>query len=113
MRLEQGDDAAARISPPRGIERRANLGGMVGIVVHDQCAEVVAEDLEAAVDTEELCERGRDHRYVDAELAADGDRGERVENVVLTGHEQLEESDPLDVEGDPPIGESDVRGPEV
>ena len=47
--------------PPRAaVERGADLGRVVRVVVDDQRAVVVAEDLEAAVDAEELRQAGGD-----------------------------------------------------
>ena len=98
MRLKQRDDAALRIAAARGVERGPDLGRMMRVVVDDQRAVVVAEDLEAAIDAEELGDAGGDRVGADAELARDRDRGQRVAHVVLARHEELEESDAVDFE---------------
>ena len=58
MRLEERDDAALRIAAARGVERGADLRRMMRVVVDDERAVVVAENLEAAVDAEELGDAG-------------------------------------------------------
>src|ERR1051326_1751277 len=91
MRLKQRPAPPSRIALARRAQRGTNLRRMMGVVVDDDRAAVVAEDLEAAVDAEELRERAGDRLMLDAELAADGDRGERVADLVLAGNEELVE----------------------
>ena len=111
MWLEERDDATLRVAAARGVERGADLGGMMRVVVDDQRAGIVAEDLETAVDAEELGQRGGGDVPVDAELARHGDRGERVAHVVLAGHEEFEEADAFDFERRAALVELDiVRG---
>src|SRR4051812_40564785 len=98
MRLEQSNDAALRIAAARGIERGADLGRMMRVVVDDKRAVVIAEDLKAPVDAEELGDPGSGPLGADAELPRDGDRGERVPHVVLAGNEEFEEADAVNFE---------------
>jgi hypothetical protein len=72
---------------------------MVRVVVDDERAGVVAEDLEAPVDAEELRQRARRGVRREAELARDRDRREGVADVVLAGDEELEEPEAGDLEG--------------
>ena len=99
MRLEERDDATVGIAAARGVERRADLGRMMRVVVDDDRAEVVAEDLEAAVDAEELRQRGaRSSRPGCRGARPTRDRRERVQHVVLARDEELEEADAGDFE---------------
>ena len=92
MRLEKRDEPARGISGARRIERGADLRRMVRVIVDDERAAVIAEDLEPAIDAEELRQRGGGDVGVNAELAGHGDGREGVAHVVLAGHEELEEA---------------------
>ena len=98
MRLKQRDDAAFGIAAARGVERRFDFGRMMRVVVDDQRAVVVAENLEAPVDAKELGDAGGDGVGADTELARHGDRRQRVAHVVLAGHEEFEEADAVHFE---------------
>ena len=73
------------LQPP---QRRLHLLGMVPVVVDDGDAADLALHLEAAVDALEGRARARRDLEGDAELAGDGDDGERVLRVVATRHAQ-------------------------
>src|SRR3954452_6941765 len=98
MRLKERDDAPFRIAAARRVERRFDLGRMMRVVVDDERAVVIAEDLKAAIDAEEFGNAGGGGVGADAELARDRDRGERVAHVVLAGYEEFEKSDAVDFE---------------
>src|SRR5437588_10010773 len=98
MRLKERDDAALGIAAARRVERRFDFGRMMRVIVDDERAVVVAEDLEAAIDAQELGNAGGDRVGTDAELARDCNRGQRIAHVVLAGNEELEETDAVDFE---------------
>src|SRR5262249_419194 len=85
MRLE-GDHEAAREAFPCRAERRADLLGMVAVVVDDEDVVLVALHLEAAMDTPELLERVGGDAERDLEVIGDREGGERVERVVSARH---------------------------
>src|SRR5947209_14712510 len=93
MRLKQRHDPALGITPPRRVERGANFRRVMRVIVDDQSAGVVAQDLETAVDAEEFGESGGDDGGADAELARDGDRSKSIAHVVLAGNEQTKPAD--------------------
>ena len=113
VRLEEGHDAPLRIAVSRRRERGPDLRRMVRVVVDDERAGVVAEDLEAPVDAEELCQRARRDVRREAELARDRDRRQGVADVVLAGNEELEEADAGNLEGGAAMLVMDVDGCEV
>src|SRR5204863_318821 len=113
VRLEKRDDAPFRIAVPRRRERGPDLRRMVRVVVDDERAGVVAEDLEAPVDAEELRQSARRDVRREAELERDRDRREGVADVVLAGDEELEEADAGDLEGGAAVLVVDVDGCET
>ena len=96
MRLEREHEAAPGKASARSGDRRRHLDRVMAVVV-DQRVTAAAVDvdfavaLEAAIDAREIRRaRLRDRRVADADLAADGDRGERVLHVVHAGQIELD-----------------------
>ena len=86
MRLERGDQAV-RLERPRGLERGAHLGGVMGVVVvHERAAASAAVLLEAASGARELREAGRGFLNGHARSAHRRQCGESIEDVVLAGY---------------------------
>ena len=89
--LEAGHEPAAVGHEAPSRERGADLGRMVGVVVEDErAARAGAVRLEAPGRAGVRAEGGRGLRDLDARLAAGGDRGQRVQHVVLAGHRKLD-----------------------
>ena len=89
MRLEDGDDAlvgAAR----RRLQRRGDLGGMVGVVVDDDHSGGATDLLEAACGAAERSEMRRRLGQSDAGVSEGGERRQRVHHVVFAGYAQLD-----------------------
>ena len=82
MRLDQGDDAAARAGAG-GLQHGGDLDGMVAVVVVDGHAVPGAGELEAALDAGEAGNGLADHVVGDAGLAGCRDGGQRVERIVV------------------------------
>src|SRR5712671_2804773 len=98
MRLKESDDTPLGVAAARSVERGANLCRMMRVVVDHQRTVVVAEDLKAPIDAEELRHSGSGGFRSNTELARDGDRGQGVADVVLARHEEFEKADALDFE---------------
>ena len=94
MRLERDDDPP--VERARRVEHRRNLGRMMAVVVDDQNAARLAAHLEAPLGAAELGEPGRDPVERQAELQADGHRGQRVLQVVPARHVQRQRAERLD-----------------
>jgi hypothetical protein len=84
MRLED-DVNAPKATLARCRQSGANLGGMVAIVVDDRHTVGAALELEAAIDTGKVRESCTNLIGGNVETEANGDRGGRVTDVVLTG----------------------------
>ena len=84
MRLDHGDDAAARAGAGR-FQHRGDLHGMMAVVVVDGDAVPGAGELEAALDAGEARHRLADRVVGDAGLARRGDRRQRIERIVMAG----------------------------
>ena len=54
VRCVDGDEAPSRVALPRGVDRGADLGGVMRVVVDDGHAATLAEDLETASRTAEI-----------------------------------------------------------
>src|SRR4028119_1820366 len=76
-----------------GGEDGADLGRVMAVIVDDGRALDVADLGEAALDAVELLEALRDLVVWNAELGGDADRGERVLDVVPSGHGELDVAD--------------------
>ena len=87
MRLEHDDQPPLEPGAGGGDDRR-DLGRVVAVVVDDQDAAGLAEQLEAALGAAELGQRRGDGLEAQPELEADGDGGERVQQVVAARHGQ-------------------------
>ena len=82
VRLEQHQRAARAGAAAQRLERRADLGRVVAVVVDHQHAARLAAHLEAAVDAGEGREPLLDRLEGQLEVEAHGHRGERVRHVV-------------------------------
>ena len=89
VRLE-GDEDAARHAGAGGGEDGGDFGRVVAVVVDDHDAVGFAENVEAAFGAFEFGERAGDTVERDAQLEADGDGGEGVEQVVAAGDAEAE-----------------------
>ena len=89
MRLEGDDDSAAEIARRR--KHRRDLRRMMPVVVDDQHAPDLASDIESTFGSAEGRQGGGGAIERHAELAADRDRGEGVEQVVAARHAQRED----------------------
>ena len=102
MRLERGDEPAARKRDARGGERRGDLGRMVRVVVDHRHAARFAESLEPPLRRrrtigEPACHRG-EPSAPSARPARE--RRERVEHIVTPGNGQLDRAEMFVVEDD-------------
>src|SRR4051812_50172064 len=88
-RLEEDVDAA-ETAQPGAVERGADLGGVMAVVVDDGDALLLAADLETAIDTAERGERLADDVGLDLEFHGDRDGGHRVQDVVAAGDAEVE-----------------------
>ena len=88
MRLEDRQHAPAQ--PARHAQGGADLGRMVGIVVHHADPGRLAAGLEPPRHAMESPEGLADVGETDFELETHGHRGERIEGVVLPGHVKLD-----------------------
>src|SRR5713226_9766074 len=91
MRLEQHQNAAVH-TQSRGIESRANFGGMMTVVVDDGNSAFLASHLKATVHTDECGQTFADLLRRNFQLRGYAHRGQRIQNVVLAGHAQLKTS---------------------
>src|ERR1051325_734641 len=89
MWLKGGDDAPARKRAACRSQRRTNLGRMMSVIVDDGDALRLAQPLEATLRSRERREPARQRVKVRAERKSCGNRGERVQDVVLSRHDQL------------------------
>src|SRR6185437_16823191 len=86
MRLEGGNDPPPRKRGARGGKRRANLGGVVRVVVDHGDPPRLAQSLESALHAAELREPRRHCGERNSERVSAAERRERVEHVVPPGH---------------------------
>src|SRR5713226_8498755 len=88
MRLEHGDDPTLEASLGGG-QRRADLDGVVTVVIDDDHASHLAAYLEAALDAGETGQRLLDREERNLEIEPDTDGGQRVEDVVPAGDQEV------------------------
>ena len=84
MRLDHGDDAAARAGAGR-FQHGGDLHRMMAVVVVDRDAVPGAGELEAALHAGEARHRRADRVVGDAGLARRRDRRQRIERIVMAG----------------------------
>ena len=113
VRLEERHDAATRIPAPGGVQRRPDLGRMVRVVIDDDRAGILAEDLKASIDAQKTSQPRGGGLSGDSKLAGHGDRRKRIAHVVFAGDEQTESSDSRHLECRSPLVVDDVRGPKL
>ena len=71
-------------------QRGGQLGGMVGVVIDDDCAVALALDLKAAARAVELLGCANGVLGLEAQRAHAAAHGQRIVNVVVAGHAQLD-----------------------
>ena len=122
MRLDHGNDAALT-GHARGAEHGSDLDGVMGVVVVDGGAVPLADTTEAPLDAGE-CGKGRaDHLVADARLARGGERGERVQRVVVAEQRErevlelaraaLDRGAEIGVEGDAVMIRPEIAQPDI
>src|ERR1035437_10085251 len=89
MRLEQHVNAPEP-AQAGAVERGADLGGVVSVIVHHGDAAFLAAQLEAAIDAAEGSQPFADGVGLDFEFHGDGDGGHGIEHVVAAGDAQRE-----------------------
>ena len=77
-------------------EHRGDLGRMMAVVVDDQDPVRLATHLEPPLGAAELAQARRQALERHAELEADGDGGQRVQQVVASRHVQLQATERLE-----------------
>ena len=85
MRLKEHDDAASRRTYLRSRERRLNLRRVMTVIVNDEHARLFAFELKAAVCVRKVAQGFADSFERHFQLEADGNRRERVIDVVKAG----------------------------
>ena len=87
MWLHDGDDPAFRRSA-RGFQHRADLDGMVTVIVEYDRALPLSGARETPLDAAKPRKRLADRLDGHAELVSNGDRAGRIERVVVPRHRQ-------------------------
>src|SRR5437879_6607068 len=93
LRLKDGDEPGLEANLGGG-QRRADLGGMVTVIVDDGHAARLAEYLEAALHAGETGQRLLDRVERNLEIEPDADGGEGIEDVVAAGNLQRRLTEP-------------------
>src|SRR5437667_165332 len=93
MRLKYGDEPTLEASLGGG-QRRADLGGMVTVIVDDGHAARLAAYLEASLHAGETGQRLLDRVERNLEIEPDADGGEGIEDVVAAGNLQRTLTEP-------------------
>ncbi len=87
MRLKHGQNAITS-GGFRGRERRANLGGMMRVIVHEQEAIALVLDFKTPPGVLEAAERSDDFLKRNSQLRGEGDHPERVAHIVAARNVQ-------------------------
>ena len=90
-------------------ESRLDLGRMVAVVVHHQHAAFFTQHLEPPLDSLEPGERLVNVRERHAQLQPDGDRRQRVPDVMDTRHRDFEPAQRLAAQSRRELGDADVE----
>jgi len=90
MRLEGGDQPPIRKRLARGRQRGAQLGGVMGVVIHDRDTGDLSQPVEAAPHAPKVRERRERRRGIATERHHDAQGRGGIAQVVHTGDLQLE-----------------------